>query len=254
MPFLPKKLQYLNYSNNLIQIDSLTIPFKRLSCDDLMQNCLPYEFMDWKILNATIKDTLFNIVGMTIKLNSDYGWNGGSQVETVNYLVKNSKLVANKTIINRFYDNVVPPRKDIVYSNRTKYSVDVSTIHQLLKDIYSNKMLVQIQVNDSIISINLNNKKNSINCSSSCSHCIEYDLQYLIYSHTDTIKLSYNSESFINGLLICYPPDEPQNIKSILEWLYIYKLLHLTFYKHEIVQNYFKREDLEKLAQWVNKN
>jgi hypothetical protein len=252
MPLLPKTIQYINYSNNLIPLDSLSKPFQSISCEEQSQNCLPYELMNWRILNANVKDTSLKITGMTIKLNSGYSWGFGSQVEIINFKIKNSKLVANKMEVKRYYDkNVQPNKNDSSYYNNVNYSVEVSKINQFLEDIYSNKMLVQIQIGDSLKSINLKTKKNGITCFSDCSDCTGYNLQYIIYTHTDTINLNYGFDSGLSsGPTIC-STNGPENIKSILDWLYIYRLTNLTFDKHEITKYYFNKINLDRVIKWA---
>jgi hypothetical protein len=250
MPLLPMTLQHLNYSNNPIPLDSLPKLFRRASCDDQAQNCLPYELMNWRILNATVKDTSLKITGMTIKLNAEYSWGFGSQIETINFNIKDSKLVADRIEVNR-KDGKNVANKDSNYFNKMKCSVEVSKINQLLKDIYSNEMLVQIQVGDSVKSINLKNKKNGSACSSSCSDCTYYYLQYVIYSEPDTIKLNYEFDSGYGGGVTICSSNGPENIKSILDWLYIYKLTNLTFDKHEITTYYFNKSNLDRIVKWA---
>ena len=250
MPLLPKAIQYITYFNNPIPLDSLPKLFQIISCDDISQYCLPYELMNWRILNVIIKDTSLNITGMTLKLNSN-GWGSGSQVETINYKLEESKLVANKMEDKRNYDkNVQPNHNDSSYYTNVNYSVEVAKIIQFLKDIYSNNMLVQVQIGDSLKSINLKIKKNGITCfDGGCSDCRVYNLQYMLYSHTDTIKLNYGFTSLLSGPTIC-STDGPENIKSILDWLYIYKLMNLTFDQHKVTNYYFSELGLSRVIKW----
>lgn len=253
MPKLPSALQYINYSNNLIPFESLPPLFQRLDCVDQSQNCMPYELMDWRILNASIKDSSLIIKGMTIKLNSDYSWGFGKQVETINFKVDKSKLVADKMQVIRSYDiNYHPNKKDSTYTNKVEYSVETAKINQFIQDIYSNKMLVQIQVGDSVKSIDLKNKKNATtNLSSVCYDCTGYNLQYLIYSQSDTITLMYSFDSgFKDGVTINLQ-NGYVNIKSILDWLYIYKLTNLTFYRNKITTYFFNKHNLDKVIKWA---
>lgn len=253
MPLLPNTIQNINYSNNPIPFNSLPKLFQSITCDNLSQNCLPYELMNWKILNANIKDTLLKITGMTLKLNSGYSWDFGNQIEIVNYKLKKSKLVSKKIEVKRNYDkNIQPSKNDSSYNKSVNYSVEVSKINQFLKDIYSRKMLVQMQIGDSLKSINLKTKKNGHTCSWQCSDCASYNIQYIIYSNKDTINLNYGFESGLlsNGPTIC-ASNGPENIKSILDWLYIYKLTNLTFDKHELTKNYFNKNNLERVEKWA---
>lgn len=252
MPLLPKTIQYINYSNNPIPLDSLPKLFQNISCDDQSQNCLPYELMNWRILNANIKDTTLKITGMTIKLNSAYSWGFGSQIETINFKLKKDKLVANKIEVKRSYGNNVQPNKnDSSYYNNVNYLAETSKINQFLTDIYLNKMLVQIQIGDNLKSINLKTKKNGITCSSDCSDCTGYNLQYIIYSQSDSITLNYRFDSGLSGGPTICSTNGPENIKSILDWLYICKLTNLTFDKHEITNYYFNKDNLYRVAKWA---
>lgn len=246
IPILPKTIQFINYSNNPIPLDSLPKLFQNISCDDKSQNCLPYELMNWSILNANTKDTLLKITGMTIKLNSSYSWGLGSQVETINFKLKESKLVANKMEVNRIYQKGIQPNmNDSTYYNIVNYSVEVSKINQFLKDIYSNKMLVQIQIGDSLKSIDLRTQKNTgIIRELPCSDCTYHYLQYTIYSHTDTIKLNYGFNSGFRSRPIIFPTNEPVHIRAILDWLYIYKLIELTFNNNTTLRYYFNVDNL----------
>ena len=252
MPELPANLQYINYSNNPIPFDCLPPLFQSINCNDQSQNCLPYELMNWKILNATIKDTSIRITGITIKLSSGYSWGFGSQVETINFKLDKSKLVADKMQVSRKYEkNNRANKKDSIYIKKIDHSVEVAKINQFIKDIYLNKMLVQIQDGDSVKSINLKNKKNGTTCFVDCKDCTGYNLQYLIYNQSDTIKLNYGFNSALSsGVTIC-SPNGPEDIKSILDWLYIYKLTNITFYKHEITTSFFSKENLDKVIKWA---
>jgi hypothetical protein len=252
MPLLPKTIQYINYSYNPILLDSLPKLFQSISCDDPSQNCLPYELMNWRILNSNIKDTLFKITRMTIILNSGYSWGFGSKVETINLKLKKSKLVAKKININRNYDkNVQPNMNDSCYITNVNYSVEVSKINQFLKDVYSNNMIVEIEIGDSLKLINLKHKKNGTTCFSDCSDCTSYNLQYIFYSLSDTIKLNYGFDSGLSsGPTIC-STNGPENIKSIIDWLYIYKLTNLTFDNHETINAYFNEKNICRIVKWA---
>src|SRR6185312_9966224 len=68
LPVFSDKLQDINYSKNPISVDSLPILFKQMNCTDEMQNCMPYELLKWKILNANIKNASDQIIGMKITI------------------------------------------------------------------------------------------------------------------------------------------------------------------------------------------
>lgn len=252
LPQLTNNLQFINYSNNPIPHDSLPSLFQNINCDDLSQNCLPYEFMKWKILNATIKDTSIKITEIKIKLVSSYSWGFGSQVETIDFKSNKSKLSADKMQIKRTYDKLnQKDKKDSTYFKKIKYSVDIYKINQIINDIFLNKMSIQIQVGDSIKSINLKNKKNGETCFSDCMDGTYYNLEYTIFSKLDSIKLNYHFNSCSsNGVTIC-STNGPENINSILDWLYIYKLTNLTICNEETVKYFFNKNNLDRVIKWA---
>jgi hypothetical protein len=255
IPVLPKNLQHINYADNPIPFSNLPKSFQNISCDHPAQNCLPYQLMNWKILDANIQDTLFNITSMTLELTSNYDGGDGSQIETVNFHLENNRLAANQMKKERHYDkNIAPHAKNTIRYSDVQYAVEVDTINQFLKDIYANKMSVQIQTGDSLISINLANKKNGRICLGGCgSHCTMYHLQYTIYSNTNTIKLSYvfsDTAELAYGPQIC-STDEPEDLKLLLDWLYIYKLASLTFSKQEVMKQFLDKTFLHGVANWA---
>lgn len=252
IPDLPTSLQYINYSNNPIPLNSLPTIFQKIKCEGHSQNCLPYELMNWKILNANIKDTALPITGMTIKLSASHGWEQGTTVEEINFKINKKQLVADQMKVFRDHNELAyPNKKDESYIKKMKYKVEVSDINQLLKDIYLNKMVIEIQVGDSVKSINLKNKKNGSTCSFNCSDCTYYNLQYSIYSKSDSITLNYTFDSFLSsGVAICQE-NGMEDLRAILNWLYIYKLTNMTFYKHETTIKCFNRKNLERIALWA---
>lgn len=250
MPQLPESIQYLNYSNNLIPTDSLTESFRNLTCENPLQNCLPFEFINWNILNTSVKDTLSKITGMSITFVSRYSWGRGRNVEKINFKLKRQKLILKNTHTERVYDkNIYPKKNDSVYVIQAKYSVDVSKIYGFIKELYSNNMIVKID--DSIKPINLHTKKNGQTISASCMDCTNYSCEYEIYRVKDTIKITYGFNSSLKYGPEINSSNELYNIKSILDWLYIYKLLNLTIEKHNITSDYFNKDNLNKVSEWA---
>ena len=253
IPQLPKSLQYINYSGNPITTRRLPKLFQRISCDDPAQNCMPYELMDWRILNVKIKDTSLAITGMTIKINSRYSWGFGRQSETINFAIHESNLVANQIEVNREFDKYRKPiQSDSIYLLNIDCSIEINNLRQILKNMYANEMSIQIQVGDTLKTINLKDKKNGETCLSSCSDCTVYSIQFIIFCKADTITLSYRFDSFLdNGLIIC-STNGPENLKSFLNWLYVYKITNLALEKHPITINFFNRNNLDQFMKWAN--
>ncbi len=246
LPELPKSLEFLNYRNNPIRIDILPVQFQNINCNSLFQNCLPNTIVNWHLLNSTIKSKPEKISGMKIVLNAKYSWGQGKQVETLDFKLDGSTLFADRPKIVRTKDN-----KDSVFFNDILYSFDESQVAQIINDIYLNKMIVQIPDGDSLVTIDMSNKINESTCFNNCSDCTEYELEYFIYTKSDTIHLSYNFDNSLNrGIVLC-EMEGSANIKLILDWLYIYKLINVTIPYHKIANSIFNKPNLDRIADWA---
>lgn len=258
LPKFSKNLQFLNYSHNPISPAHLPLSYKRILCDDPMQNCLPYELMNWKILNAEIKDTSLKIIGMNVQLNGKGG--DYSEVETVDFKEKDSKLIADKVQIREYSGR---KKTDTTYFKNVQYEVEVSKIQNLIDNIYTNNMFIQIQVGDSLRSFNLYNKKNGREtCSVMCDDCSTWNLDYTIYFEPgnpfESGKPFESAKPVHLGLeniwlrpSIC-SKNGIEDLKPILDWLYICKLSLLTMNDNVVTKDFFNQRKLDNVYKWAN--
>jgi hypothetical protein len=61
-PTLPQNIKWINFANNPILMDSLPLLYRSKPCTDISQNCLPYELIDWKILNRFVISNCLSIM------------------------------------------------------------------------------------------------------------------------------------------------------------------------------------------------
>jgi hypothetical protein len=255
-PKLPyHKLEIVNYYNNPIPFDSLPILYQTLGCDDSHQNCLPNKLRNWEILNHNIKKSeIENINRIGIQFLSSYiGYieSSGFKSEEVNFVLNDENFIAEKIIINEtinYYDKDTSESKKVEPINIT---IKNSEIQELLNDIYSENLKFNIPFNDSIIQIDFENRKlknkNFYLMSPRSSHGTDNNLIFSFYSPTDTIKINYyfSSSSFISL--------SKQKLSSILDWLYMYKLVNLFFQNHQqLNEKYFNQYNLDEAMNLPN--
>jgi hypothetical protein len=238
-PVFTDNLQFVNYYKNPIPLNKLPSLYQNVHCENSAQNCMPNELIKWKILNNTLKDSANPINKIKITLLSNYNLENGKRSETFIFKKRKSNLVSKRIYLNRTKGS----------SSSIKNSIKKSSFEAILSDIYTEKLVIYPIIDSSAI-INLTNKKNGMECFSDCSHCSRYSLSYTIYTLSDTINLNYGFEGTMNnGISICSKYG-PEDIKSILEWLYIYRLTNLTFKDHLLVNRFFNRKNLDKIVEW----
>jgi hypothetical protein len=235
LPTFPSNLKYINYSNNPIDVNSLPDNYKKISCLDLYQNCLAYNLRNWRILNSSLTDSSWIITGMQVIQSSNYSWGQGSQMQTTVFKLKKAHFIASKT-------QVIRKTRDTETTKyiSTKYSFKLSDLTSILKDIFMQKMIIEFSINDTLKTVNLENKRDGQTNFGTCEDCSGHGFLYNIYTTTDTLSLSYGFQmepSLQKG-------NELVDIKPILDWLYVHKLSTLTIPKNEIVKYYFNDKTL----------
>ncbi len=251
LPTLPKNIIWVNFANNPISIDSLPHQYRSKPCTDITQNCLPYELIDWKILNVNTRDTAINITGMQINIHGSYSWGFGSQLETIYFKINKTKTLRSKIRNIRFKDNLKPDTSYLL--NKIPHSFETKKLKEILSDIVRNNLNVKFKIGDTLKTINLNRLNNGNSpCSSSCMDCSFYSITYTIYTDKDTIKLGYGFYSDLgNGVDLC--ADATQDIKSLANYLYILKLIYLTIPDHEIARDpeLKVQNNIDKIYRWT---
>lgn len=243
LPNLPSNLKWINFSNNPINLDSLPENYKKISCAQLWQNCLPYELRNWKILNSNITDTSWKIVGMQVIQSSRYSWGNGTELQTTDFKLKNGKLIASKTQIVRIKGESNATRKI-----KTKYSFNLSDLISILQDIFHQKMIFEFNLNDTLKVVNLADKKDGQTSFSSCEDCSGFGFMFKIYTKTDTLILNHGFEMEPSLQKV----QDLVDIKPVLDWFYLHKLCSMTIPKNEIVRYYFNDKVLNGLINRLN--
>jgi hypothetical protein len=222
LPVLPSSLESINYFNNPLNIKELPKPYKNnVPCAHPQQNCLPYELVNWKLLDNNIKDTIIEILELKVAININHSWGHGDEKRKINFIKRDEKLVCESENIYRTYGilNQEPTNED----RKNEHSINIEELTEFLKNLYNRKMNFEFQIGDSMIKINLRTKRNgSPLCLSICDDCSHYFYKYEIYTTKDTISLTYSTYTYYAGH-IC-GADRAEDIKSILNLLYIYKL------------------------------
>lgn len=250
LPVFNNNLWYLNYANNPIIIDSLTPPFQNVSCTEYLQNCLPIELVKWKILNATINDTVSQVIGLKIRIDSRYSWDWGrGSITTINYKNQNTKLIADT--IRRF--SIMHGNNSPINYTKINYSVELKDINQFVKDIYLKKGYFEFVIGDSFQSVNLKRIKDGGPhiCVSDISAVLYHRLYIDFYRQSDTIKMEYTFEEDSKKIANICPDKELQDMHAIFDWVYVYKLLNLTMGDYYEVKKVFHEENLKKLIEWA---
>jgi hypothetical protein len=244
-PVLPLSLQSINYYNNKLNINKLPKLYKNnIACDHPNQNCLPYELVNWKLLNHNIKDTVFDILELKVTINVAHSWGMGNENRTIHFIKDDNRLICKND--NRYinYGEFHGANKEP--TNETKennHSFSIEELKSFLKDLYHRKMIFEFKINNRIETINLRTKRNGYPlCSASCIDCSYYGYKYEIYTTTDTIILKYNSD-FSSDNIVCGKGrsdiyDPPEYIEAILNRLYVHKLEELILNKEYSDRDY----------------
>jgi hypothetical protein len=233
-PILPLGLESVNYYDNPIEINKLPEVFKNaIPCIHPNQNCLPYELINWKLLNNNIKDTIFEILELKVSINTEHSWGLGSETRKLHFIKANEELICENE--NRcYYPGEANFNKEIINENiKNEHSFSIEKLEEFLKNLYNKKMKLEFQIGDSIETINLRTKRNGYPSSSrSCIDCSHSSYKYEIYTTKDTINLTYSSQTFLDGAIyVIFSPDinPPEPIFHILNSLYACKLDEMVF-------------------------
>ncbi len=251
LPALPPKLQYINYSNNPIKKSALPLEYQKIDCNEINKNCLPLNKISWNILNSKFKNSNLDLLGMEIKIAYNYSWGFGSETKTTLYEKLDDNLYAKKIENKRRYNRIVEKDKnDTITFEQVNYVLEISKIKQLLKDIYDNNL--NVFISDSTKNIDLRKINNSTNfCASNCADCTYYDVKYTFFCKADTIQMYFSFDSSLyEGPSLC-PPKGSGNIKTILDWLYLYKLTNLTLHNDELNSVFFNTKNIDKIRKWA---
>ena len=242
-PVLPANLGYINYHNNPLNINKLPELYKNaVPCDHPNQNCLPYELLNWKLLNNNIKDTVFKIVEVKVTKNTLHSWGFGEEIRKINFIKEGKKLICKSDSVYRTYG--IQNKEPTNENRENEHSINIKELEEFLKNLYNRKMYFEFQIIDSIQTVNLRTKRNGSNfcLPPICHDCSFLSYKYEIYTTKDTISLTYDSDTF--DAEIC-GENGPEDIKSILNLLYVYKLekiiLNREYYNYQL-QEIFKWE------------
>lgn len=255
LPVLPtKKLDFLNYYNNPIPYNSLGTAFKKMGCDNAIQNFMPNKLRRWGILNHNIKDLYF---GEITKIQIEFGTSyigqihsSGGEFESLTYSLTNNLLIANEMNTKEtiyYYDTKETTKTEMV--TPIYWTVETSKIKTILNDIYSNKLAVKAPLKDGFVLVNLENKKwklyDVVPTESGSSHDTSHNLTFTFFTTTNTIKLNYHFEG---GTIDDIPS---QDTRPIINWLYAYKLVRLCFSNHEQLNDvYFNENMINRIIEW----
>jgi len=254
-PNLSENIQNINYFNNPLQKEKVPTKYQPIDCINNSQNCLPNELIKWNILKNNISDSINNVIKIEVKLFSRYSWGMGNKEEIIVYKRKEGKLISKEVSSKRDKGNSIKngEKRITKQSIPFKQTIRVSDLELLLSDIFKENLYVSINQNDSLKIINLKNKRNGGLCTVSCEDCSWYDLNYTIITASDSITLTYHfSGAIASGVTIC-STDKPENLKSIIDWLYNFKLANLLLPDNEIKKRFFNEKNLKKIIDWDKK-
>lgn len=247
LPILPKNIQLLNYSSNPIDLNSLPKNLQKINCEDALQNCLPFNQLKWNILNANIKDPNLGIMGLDVMIKVTYGNSMGWESETLKYELENDTLVANriefKRVCNPEFNSY---SRDTSMVIGAKYKIAKYKLNEFLNDLYTNNL--NIYINDTVEPIDLTKIKNSeVGCIPMCMDCSHINYFFTIHSKSEKIDINYGLAETIGGLIDCIMMNFGVDIKSVIDWLYFYKLAYLALPNHHHVIKNFNQNLLDKL-------
>jgi hypothetical protein len=257
-PRLPSSLQSINYYNNPLDISTLPELYKNnIPCDHPNQNCIPYELVNWKLLSNNIKDTVFDILALNVTINVAHGWGMGKEIRKIYFVKKGKRLICKNENIHRTYGAFGASKEPTTENKKNKHSINIEDLELFLKDLYNRKMIFEIRINDRLEKINLRTKRNGDPLCRSCIDCSSYTYKYEIYTTKDTIILNYHYAGenrieicgnyiieIIDGNLVPYTKDRPEDIRAILNSLYINKLERL------ILNRKYDFNDFEEIIKW----
>ena len=255
LPSLPPKLTFLNYCRNPIPVSALPAAYRPLPCGATEQNCQPNALVNWHILNAQIPDTTFEITGMLVVISSDENMTGNTIKETVRFRPSGDYLVAGsqREEIRDYKFNKAANAyrlQDTTYSKPVNYAVSQAAVRQLIKAIFTNELVIKLQLGDTLRTVDLRYKNLRPGNVGSCSDCGNQEMDYLIYTTTAPIHLQYTLG--FEGMQPISAPPSPQPQTPLLDWLYMYKLTQATIPDNWMVKHYFRRQGLRDTLRWAN--
>ena len=136
-----------------------------------------------KALNANIKDTTFDILGLQINYSVSSPSIAGGYGQTINFKNQKSILIADKMKTRSVYY-----KKDTTFYKKINISFSPNKLKQIVNQIYTNSFIINVPLADTIKKINIHNKKkNTVNKDGfddcgivTCEDCSDYYLNYYI--------------------------------------------------------------------------
>lgn len=205
---------------------------KIIPATSIQQNDHFLELKRLKILNSGKISHPQDITGFKIKICSFFSWGLGKEEESIDFKTKKARLFSNRTNIKKSKDN-----RDSIFYLKSEYFLDTSDMVQIVNDINLEKRVFTFPIGDSINHINFENlvKEAPETIILSCIDCTQYYLELTIYSKADTVNYSCQfDETFaeMDALL----KNNPVDVQSLLNWLYLFKILNLSIPEHHIVK------------------
>lgn len=258
LPEIPKSVQYLNYAQNPIKTKLLPKNLQAMPCKSIQQNCVPYDLINWEVLNCKKSDTSFHLTGFQINIMTNNSWGFNGSDKTFDYTIRDDSAVnVNSRIIKNRKDG-----KDTLYESGSNSSIVLKQMESLVMDIVNHKMIIEIQTNDTTFTIDLSRLKNGQPpCGSDCKDCGYYVISYSFYTEKDTIDLNYNFRTDLKfGDSFCEADNQYFEIRVLLDFIYQFKLMQLinpaeaeNISARNIFSNHVNKEILIKLSELTMK-
>lgn len=250
LPPLPSNLRYLNYWRNPALARTLAPVFRARPCPDPKQNCLPNALIGWNILHAKITDTTSTFSALKVVIAAQHSWGVGSEEETVHFKQIGGRLVADSVRIHKSVPGYGTRRPvDTTYFRPASYAVSQEFIQQVVKDIYTQKLVFDTGPAGGGQVLDLTTKRMEKD-SYGCKDCNYYAISYVLYGLSGPVHLSYRFDSLLGAGPVGNPPTS-QVQTELLDWLYMYKLTNATLPDNETVRFFFKPQHLRKVLQWT---
>jgi hypothetical protein len=248
---LPNSLYFLNYSGNAIENENLGPPFKRLSCDEKYENCLPNELRVWRsIVNGPIGDRIEKVL---VEINYSYSWGQGKQKDEITFKRKGSKLRSKRINTTRTKSRLKlkEGEEQVTYSKeRFKYSLYESDLRKLIPDMLVPSLIYSYEINGTMDSIDFRNKRShSLNFLPDCMDCTRHKISLSLISKKDTVRIGFSSYNMSPGVS-SYTKVEPIDVQSVLNWVYMYKVMNLVLPEYGITKNAFNEKNFKHVIDW----
>lgn len=251
LPPLPPNLRYLNYCHNPVLARALAPVFRAMPCLDSKQNCLPNTLVNWNILHAKIADTTSTFLALQVVVAAQHSWGAGTEEETVHFRQIGAQLVADTVRIHKLVPGIGTRRPvDTTYFRPATYAVNQGTIQQLVKDIYTQKLVFDTGPSGGAQVLDLTTKRMERDYYG-CSDCSDYTINYVLYGgQSGPIRLSYGLDSTLGAGPVGDPPSSRVRTE-LLDWLYMYRLTNATIPDNEAVRFFFKPQHLREVLHWA---